>query len=132
MENINRQQFLHALDGRQCKGRVLRLMKAFSSFEEFVTADKGKLMAAEKKTRPFGKKGLGDKFFSDLESVKATACEIGFLQAKAVDHAPENVARQFFTVGQLKAVTTLMELCEIDKIDIGKIVEFLDTMGAKV
>ena len=132
MQKINKQHFLQSLNGRQCKGRVLRLMKAFSSFEEFVEADRGKLMAAEKKTRPFGKRGLGDRFFADLESVKATACEIGFLQAKAADDATQKPTQHFFTVGQLKAVTTLMELCEIDRIDIGKIVEFLDSMGAKV
>ena len=132
MQKINKQHFLQSLNGRQCKGRVLRLMKAFPSFEEFVEADKGKLMAAEKKTRPFGKRGLGAKFFADLESVKATACEIEFLQAKAADDATPKPVRQFFTVGQLKAVTTLMELCEIDRIDISKIVEFLDSMGAKV
>ena len=133
MGKITKQQFLQALAGRQCKGRVLRLMKAFNSFEEFLAADKGKLMAAESQTRPDGKKGLGDRFFADLDSVKATACEIEFLQAKAKANATaKDNAPRLFTVGQLKAVTTLMELCEIEKVDIEKIIAFLETMGAKV
>lgn len=133
MGKITKRQFLQALAGRQCKGRVLRLMKAFNSFEEFLAADKGKLMAAERQTRPGGKKGLGNRFFADLDSVKATACEMEFLQAKAKANATtKDNAPRLFTVGQLKAVTTLMELCGIEKIDVEKIVVFLETMGAKV
>ena len=135
MGKITKQQFLHALVGRQCKGRVLRLMKTFNSFEEFLAADKGKLMAAERQTRPDGKKGLGDRFFADLDSVKATACEMELLQAQAKSRGGggrESPAPRLFTVGQLKAVTTLMELCEIEKIDIEKIVAFLETMGANI
>ena len=135
MGKITKQQFLQALAGRQCKGRVLRLMKAFNSFEEFLVADKGKLMAAERQTRPDGKKGLGNKFFSDLDSVKATACEMDLLQAQAksrAEAAAKATAPRFFSVGQLKAVTSLMELCGIEKIDIEKIVAFLKTMGANI
>ena len=135
MNKITKQQFLQARAGRQCKGRVLRLMKAFNTFEEFLAADKGKLMAAERQTRPDGKKGLGNKFFSDLDSVKATACEMELFQAQAksrAEAAAKATAPRLFTVGQLKAVTTLMELCEIDKIDIEKIIAFLETMGANI
>ena len=133
MGKITKQQFLQALAGRQCKGRVLRLMKTFNSFEKFLAADRGKLMAAERQTRPDGKKGLGDRFFADLDSVKATACEMELLQAQAKANATtKDNAPRFFTVGQLKAVTTLMELCEIDKIDIEKIIAFLETMGANI
>ena len=65
--------------------------------------------------------------------MKATACEIEFLHAKAkADTTAKDNAPRLFTVGQLKAVTTLMELCEIEKIDIEKIIAFLETMGAKV
>ena len=135
MGKITKQQFLQALNGRQCKGRVLRLMKAFATFEEFLAADKGRLMAAERQTRPSGKKGLGDKFFSDLDSVKATACEIGFLQAQAksrAEAAAKATVPRLFSVGQLKAVTSLTELCGIEKIDIEKIVAFLETIGANI
>ena len=135
MGKITKQQFLQALARRQCKGRVLRLMKAFNSFEEFLVADKGKLMAAERQTRPDGKKGLGNKFFSDLDSVKATACEMDLLQAQAksrAEAAAKATAPRLFSVGQLKAVTSLMELCGIEKIDIEKIVAFLETMGANI
>lgn len=135
MGKITKQQFIQALAGRQCKGRVLRLMKAFNSFEEFLVADKGKLMAAERQTRPDGKKGLGNKFFSDLDSVKATACEMDLLQAQAksrAEAAAKATAPRLFSVGQLKAVTSLMELCGIEKIDIEKIVAFLETMGANI
>lgn len=135
MGKITKQQFLQALAGRQCKGRVLRLMKAFNSFEEFLVADKGKLMAAERQTRPDGKKGLGNKFFSDLDSVKATACEMDLLKAQAksrAEAAAKATAPRLFSVGQLKAVTSLMELCGIEKIDIEKIVAFLETMGANI
>ena len=135
MGKITKQQFLQALAGRQCKGRVLRLMKTFNSFEEFLAADRGKLMAAERQTRPDGKKGLGDRFFADLDSVKATACEMELLQAQAKSRA-EAAAKAprhgLFSVGQLKAVTSLMELCGIEKIDIEKIVAFLETMGANI
>lgn len=136
MGKITKQQFLQALVGRQCKGRVLRLKKTFNSFEEFLAADKGKLMAAERQTRPDGKKGLGDRFFADLDSVKATACEMELLQAQAKSRAEaggrKSPAPRLFTVGQLKAVTSLMELCGIEKIDIEKIVAFLETMGANI
>ena len=135
MGKITKQQFLQALNGRQCKGRVLRLMKAFNTFEEFLAADKGKLMAAERQTRPDGKKGLGDRFFADLDSVKATACEMELLQTQAksrAEAAAKATAPRLFSVGQLKAVTSLMELCGIEKIDIEKIVAFLETMGANI
>ena len=124
--DIKKDKFVKALEGNSCKGRILRLMHEFQSFEEFIAASKGDLMKAERRARPLGKHGLGDRFFAELDRVKASACYV------PPPKKPEPEPPKLFTIGQLKAVTALMELCGIDRIDIGKIVEFLETMGAKV
>lgn len=126
MAGIAKHIFLQALNGRAIKGRVLRLMAAFNSFEEFMAADKTALMKADRKTKPGAKRGLGERFFRDLDLVRVAAYDM-------VNRGEDKKQpRPTFTVGQLKAVTTLMELCGIERIDLEKIVSFLETMGVKI
>ena len=122
-------------------GRLKLVLDHFGTAEEFFSAaeSKGKLSAAYNAAKPDGRRGLGKKFFEVVDRIrlqrevdemkKETA---GWLKTPPMTSSQpdEPLAKpgRFYTVQQLKALVSFMELCGVQAIDLAGVDEFCKVM----
>lgn len=122
-------------------GRLRLVLSQFATAEDFFAAaeSKGKLSAAYNAAKPSGRRGLGAKFY---EAVKRIAMQrevdamkedtAGWIKAPPMpepqpDEPPAKPGR-FYSVQQLKALVSFMELCGVQAIDLAGVDEFSKVM----
>ena len=115
-------------------GRMEIVLDHFKTCEDFLGADKGKLMAAYNAARPNGKLGLGIKFFRAMDDLRKIVREEE-LRIKAETRAIEMRRQQDeerrqirFGSKELAAIATFMDAVEIKDVDLVGIRGFLDAV----
>lgn len=122
-------------------GRLKLVLDQFRTAEEFFSAaeSKGKLMAAYNAAKPVGRRGVGKKFFEAVDSIRLKwevdemkAETLGWMKVPSMPmtQPDESLAKpgRFYTVQQLKALVSFMELCGVKAIDLAGIDEFSKVM----
>lgn len=104
--------------------RICRVMDGFNSIEAFLNADKAGLQFAFRRAYPNIKRDLGAVFYRALDMVRVFCDGREEKPAKELDLvAPPPPL--VFSLPELKAVTSFMELCGLKSIDIPKFKAFL-------
>ena len=111
-------------------GFIRIVLDQFKTVGEFLAADKGALMKAYNEARPGGKNGVGKLFFLTMDQLRR---EVVAARARAVAAAKETVVVQpiaaippvqpqpqmrAFSIEELKALVTVMELANLKSIDL--------------
>jgi hypothetical protein len=121
--------------------KVQRVMGGFTSIQAFVSADKSALLAAYRKVRPDVKNDLGQTFYATFSAVEAwyrgesarrrkEAEEAKRREAEAAQREAQENPR--FTADQIRALSSLMDLCGIAEIDLKGIMEVFSKMKVRV